>query len=242
MYEHRFYRDRMLAEGLVSFRVVIKETDLYIAASRDLTQGARTAVLKYRRQLEGYITNDPRFATSYAPVEVPNSAPEIVKRMAVAAKTVAVGPMAAVAGAIAEYVGRDLLAFTSEVIVENGGDIFLKITKRRRISIYAGQSPLSNKIALGIEPNETPLGVCTSAGTVGHSVSFGRADAVVVVSSNTCLADAAATAIGNRVHEVGDIEKALAYAQAIEDLKGVVIIKDDKMGVWGAIKIVPLGD
>jgi ApbE superfamily uncharacterized protein (UPF0280 family) len=150
---------------------------------------------------------------------------------------VGVGPFASVAGAMAEFVGRDLLKYSKEVIVENGGDIFLKTLRKRRIGIFAGKSRLSNRLALEILPDETPLGVCTSSGTVGHSLSFGKADAVVVVSESTPLADASATAIGNLIKEKKDIPKEIEKAKKIEGLKGVVIIKDGKLGIWGNITI-----
>ena len=146
--------------------------------------------------------------------------------------------MAAVAGAVAEYVGRELLNFSSEVIVENGGDIFLKNLERRVVGIYTGKAPFTGKIALQIEPEDTPLGVCTSSGTVGHSLSFGRADAAIVLSPSTPLADAAATAIGNLVTEEDDIYRGIEFAKGIEGLKGVAIIKDDKMALWGEINLV----
>ncbi len=230
----------MLAKGLVSFQVVVAETDLYISANGNFYRQALEAVLKYRKDLEEFIAKHPIFKTTLKPYDVPDSAPEIVKSMADAARKVDVGPMAAVAGAISEFVGRDLLKFSREVIVENGGDIFIKTKKLRKIAIYAGDSPLSNKIAIEIKPNQTPLGVCTSAGTLGHSLSFGEADAVVVLSRDTCLADAAATAIGNRVRKPQDIDEALAYAQTIVGLIGVVIIKGNKMGVWGDLEISPI--
>jgi hypothetical protein len=159
--------------------------------------------------------------------------------MALAGKEIDIGPMAAVAGAIAECVGKELLRFSPEIIVENGGDIFLKSSKRRRVGIYAGQSPLTGKLALEIQPQETPLGICTSSGTVGHSLSLGKADAVVVLSPSTPLADAAATAIGNAIEEASDIAGAIELAQRIKGLKGVMIIKGDKVGLWGKIKVIP---
>jgi len=171
---------------------------------------------------------------------VAEDAPKIVREMANSAQKVGVGPMAAVAGAIAEGVGRELIEFSPEVIVENGGDIFLKILKRRLVGVYAANSPFTGRIALQIEPEETPLGICTSSGRVGPSLSFGRADAVIVLSPSAALADAAATAIGNLIKEAGDIPKGIAFAQGIAGLKGVVIIKEDKMGVWGEIKISPV--
>jgi len=144
-----------------------------------------------------------------------------------------------VAGAIAEYVGRELLPFSREVIVENGGDIFLKTQKTRSIGIYAGEaSPFTGKLALKVEPRETPLGICTSAGTVGHSLSFGKCDAAILLSPSASLADAAATAVGNLIQSADDIPKGIEFAKGVEGIKGVIIIKDDRIGVWGDINIV----
>ena len=133
-----------------------------------------------------------------------------------------------------------MLISSPEIIVENGGDIFLKLSKRSLVGIYAGDSPFTGRIALEIEPEATPLGVCTSSATVGHSLNFGRADAVTVLSASTPLADAAATAIGNRVKCSEDIPQALDFAQSIKDLRGVAIIIDDEIGLWGEIKISPV--
>jgi hypothetical protein len=156
-----------------------------------------------------------------------------------AAEKVNVGPMAAVAGAFAEFVGKDLLKFSSEIIIENGGDIFLKTAKTRLVGVYAGEnSPLTGKIALKIEPADTPLGICTSSGTVGHSLSFGKSDAVVVLSPSAALADAAATAIGNIVKAETDIEIALEFARGVSGLVGVAVIINDKMGVWGKVNLI----
>ncbi|MFQ5988107.1 MAG: UPF0280 family protein, partial [Dehalococcoidia bacterium] len=179
----------------------------------------------------------PLFAISLEPLSVGRNAPSLVREMAAAAQKASVGPMAAVAGAIAERVGRDLLPFSDEVIVENGGDIFIKTSQERLIGVYAGESTLTGRIAFAIQPEETPLGVCTSSGSVGHSLSFGIADAVIVFSPSTSLADAAATAIGNRVSSASDIPKALEFAQGIQGLKGAAVIKDDHMGLFGQIKM-----
>ncbi|MCX5995951.1 MAG: UPF0280 family protein [Chloroflexi bacterium] len=237
MYELRTYRDWVNDKELVSFSVVIKETDLHIRARRDLTAEALTATQRYRADLESYIKSHPIFLTTLRPFEVEQDAPPIVKEMSDATREVGVGPMAAVAGAIAERVGKELLPYSDEVIVENGGDIFLKTSKERFMGVYAGESKFTRKIAFSILPEETPLGVCTSSGTVGHSLSFGYADAVIVFSPSTSLADAAATAIGNRVRIAEDIPEALEFAQGIKGLKGIAIIKGDNMGVWGQIKL-----
>ncbi|MCJ7768867.1 MAG: UPF0280 family protein, partial [Dehalococcoidales bacterium] len=159
------------------------------------------------------------------------------REMATAAAKVDVGPMAAVAGAIAQFVGEELILYSSEVIIENGGDIYLKSLKDRTVAIYAGGSPLSGKIGLEIKAAETPLSICTSSGTVGHSLSLGKADAVVVASKSATLADAAATAICNIIIQPEDIQAGIEFAKHIEGLLGVVIIKDDKIGIWGNLTI-----
>lgn len=161
----------------------------------------------------------------------------MVKAMVESTTKVGIGPMASVAGAIAEFVAQELLEFSPEVIVENGGDIYLKSLKKRLIGIYAGSSPLSGKIGLEINPKDTPLGICTSSGTVGHSLSYGKADAVIALSKSATLADAAATAIGNLIKEPSDIQSGIEFAQEIRGLKGAVIIIADKMGLWGEVKI-----
>lgn len=238
MYQPRTYRHWVQGQGLVSFHVVVKETDLYIRASSDLKiEEARNLVLKYRRILEEYIERHPSFATSLEPLTVDEDAPAIIGEMANASAKVDVGPMAAVAGAIAQFVGEELLSHSSEVIIENGGDIYLKSLKDRTVAIYAGGSPLSGKIGLEIKAAETPLSICTSSGTLGHSLSLGKADAVVVASKSATLADAAATAIGNIIIRPDDIAAGIEFAKHIEGLLGVVIIKDDKIGIWGNLTI-----
>ncbi|MFC1981971.1 UPF0280 family protein [Chloroflexota bacterium] len=237
MYEPRTYRHWVKNEGLVPFNVVVKETDLYIRASRNLKSKALKLVLKYRNMLEKYIEQHPSFLTSLEPLPDDATAPFMVKLMLEAARKTGVGPMASVAGAIAEFVGTELLAFSPEIIVENGGDIFLKSSGGRMIGIYAGESPLNGKISLEIDGEDTPLGVCTSSGTVGHSLSYGKADAVVVLSKSATLADAAATAIGNIIIQPGDIPGGIEFAKGIEGLKGLLVIKEDKMGLWGEVKI-----
>jgi hypothetical protein len=157
-----------------------------------------------------------------------------------AARAAGVGPMAAVAGAMAEFVGRDLLKESDEVLVENGGDIFLRSGRELKIGIFAEPSPLSLRIGLRVSRSEQGLGVCTSSGTVGPSLSFGRADAVCIVAPSASLADAAATAVGNIVKTPGDISAGLETARSVIGVKGVVIIMGEKMGAWGEVDLVKM--
>jgi len=237
MYEPRTYRHWVKDKDLVSFNVVVEETDLHVRALTNLERKAHEAVIKYRGILKRYIEQNPSFLTSLKPLQINNGAPPIVKQMVESTARVGVGPMASVAGAIAEFVGNELLAFSREIIVENGGDIYLKSRIKRVVGIYAGESPLSGNIALEIDGDDAPLGICTSSGTVGHSLSYGEADAVIVLSKSAILADAAATAIGNLILQLDDIPKGIEFAQDIEGLKGLIIIKDDRIGMWGEVKI-----
>ena len=240
MYEKRTYRNLVKTDDLVKFEVIVKETDLLVRARRDLFQETRESVLKYRQQIETYIEANPEFQRSFTPLKEDTFAPEIVREMIRTSGLARVGPMAAVAGALAESVSKDLLKLSEEVIIENGGDIYLVTSQERTIGIYAGHSPLSLKIGITIGPEDSPLGVCTSSGTVGHSLSFGKADAVSVLSRSAALADAAATAIGNIVKEKRDIEMALERGKEIEGVLGMLIILGDKMGVWGNVRLIQL--
>lgn len=219
--------------------MVIKETDLLIFAESSLQEEAVEAVVRCRYHLEEYIKQHPAFARTLVPLPPDEYAPRIIREMLAASRRAHVGPMASVAGALAEQVGNDLLAHSDQVIVENGGDLFLKVSQELTAGIYAGASPLSNKLALRIPAALTPLGVCTSSGTVGHSLSFGRSDAVTILSPSAALADATATAVGNRVRGKQDIAEALDYAHTIEGIIGALIIIDDQFGAWGDIEIVP---
>jgi uncharacterized protein len=236
LYRERTYRNSVAAHDLVSFRVSVRETDLYIAADCDLSRIALDSVIKHRNYLESYIQKHPTFLKSFMPVTSNRLAPAIVRDMIEAGITAQVGPMAAVAGAMAQFVGTDLLCHCENVIVENGGDIFMKSFNERRVSIFAGESSLSQKLVLRIIPSEMPLGVCTSSATVGPSVSFGRADAVCVLSQSSSLADAAASLIGNQVQTPDDIKKALNIGSEIPGIKGIVIIMGETMGAWGQIE------
>ncbi len=239
MYKERSYRQWVKSEGLVTFEVKELETDLLISSGKNLENKARESVLNYREDIGTYIKKHKDFFASLEPVDVPGDAPLIVRAMADAGRRASVGPMASVAGAMAEFVGRDLLAYTDEVIVENGGDIFIKTKTKRVLGLYAGEnSPFSGKLALEIPPSEEGLGVCTSSGTVSHSLSFGKADAALIISGNAALADATATAMGNIVKDRLCIEKGIDFAKSIDGVRGALVIVGDKLGSWGEIKLV----
>lgn len=237
-YQRRFYRDWATIKDLRLTHFVARETDLHILTRKLLDVNfLEERVRSYRYDIENYIDRERRFLVSLKPIAIELSAPQIIKEMNDAAKAANVGPMAAVAGALAQFLGRDLLKKGhGEVIVENGGDIFIKTNKTRLIGIYAGKSRLWNKLRLKIRPKDTPLGICTSSGTIGHSLSFGCADSVIIMSKNPILADAVATAVGNRVASKDDLQKGIDFAKSIPGVSGVVIIIKNKLVSWGKVE------
>ena len=237
-YHERSYRNKVSNNRLVSFHVCVQETDLFICSDTDLSDLALQSIYKYRRFLESYIKYRPEFLSSLYPLEDDKLAPDIVRDMLKTSSAASVGPMASVAGAIAEYVCNDLLSSSKNVIVENGGDIYLKTEFDVRVTIFAGDSPLSYKINLLLKPDRMPIGICTSSGTVGHSLSFGKADAVCVISKSATMADAAATAIGNMVRSKREIKIALERGAQIEGVLGIAIIVGEHFGAIGDVELI----
>jgi ApbE superfamily uncharacterized protein (UPF0280 family) len=236
-YLERTYRHNILKNDLLSYQVTVRETDLFISSDIELKQAALQSVHCHRAHLEAYIAGHPEFLSALSPLNKDDLAPDIVRDMLKVAQLAGVGPMAAVAGAMAQYVCRDLLSLTPNVIVENGGDIFLKCNREVNVGIFAGESPLSHKLAIRIQPEEMPVGVCTSSATVGPSLSLGRADAACVKSRSASLADAAATAIANRVKKKNDIRMALEFGSEIPGVLGILIILGEELGAWGDLEL-----
>jgi uncharacterized protein len=240
-YEERKYRNLLLDQTLTSFQVQVKETDLYLRATRDLSEATYQSILRHRYQLERYILGHPDFLHSLTPVPPDDIAPPLVRRMISAGQRAGVGPMASVAGAVAEAVGQDLLGESEEINVENWGDNFIRCSREVRVGIFAGPSPLSLRVGLVVAPAAHSWGVCTTSGTVGPSLSFGRADAVCILSPSAPLADAAATAVGNLVRSPHDLERGLEKARTIEGVSGAVIILGEKLAAWGEVELTEIG-
>lgn len=240
-YSSRDEYRRVIAADMPCWRVQHLDTELYICAEKRCEANAAKAVRDLRTQLDRYIAAYPFFLTSLVPIDPEANAPEAVKAMCRAAQKAGVGPMAAVAGAFSEHVGQAILHTSKQVIVENGGDIFIKTDASKSVAVYAGSSPLSLKMGIQVDSREMPMSVCTSSGTVGPSLSFGKADAAVVVSPDAYLADACATRLGNEVKNAADIERALALIMCIAGVTGAMAIVGDICGAAGSIRLETLG-
>lgn len=240
-YTERHYRNRVKVKDLNTFHVSIKETDLWVSAEQELKKEAGDIVHELRYRLENYIERYPEFFTSLTPWPDDPYAPQIVRDMILCSEIAGVGPMAAVAGAVAQHVAQGLKGLSRQIIIENGGDIYINVSRDVTVSIYAGQSPLSDKIGIIIPERMMPLGVCSSSGKIGHSLSMGNSDVVCVIARSAALADAVATALGNMVKTKKDLEKLAERASQIEGVLGGVAIMDDEMTAWGEVELKAIG-
>jgi len=231
----------MKAEDLDYFQVLEFESDLFIGVDHgsltpQLTERVKAELHILRQTIIDYNNNDPDFIKSLTPLTLNLNAAAIVADMLKAGKTAGVGPMAAVAGAISKHIGKRLELYSQEIVVENGGDLLIQTKKERRIALHTG-NPHFTDLGLKIKPQESPLGVCTSSGVMGHSLSFGKADAVTIISADIPLADAVATALCNRIKKSEDVKKGLAWVKNITGILGALIIIDDQLGAWGEIEL-----
>ena len=199
-------------------------------------QTAKTSIQQNRKKLQNYIKKHQQFLFSLDPVDV-HDAPKVATLMAEAAKKANVGPMAAVAGVLADLAVKDMIFAGCKVaVVENGGEVYAVSNQPIDIGFAAGDEPLSRE--MGFRLNKFPLGVATSSGRFSHAFSFGDADAVTIFGVNAGLADAAATAVANtvtgeNVQEV--IKAAVEKAMQIEGVFGVFVLYRGVVGKAGQV-------
>ena len=236
------YRSLYNTSDLVYTKIKLDFADISIGSTKDVTNEAKALLTKAYKEVEDHIQKYPVFKDSLSPLTVPKDfcakTNTVIAAMYTASTAAGVGPMAAVAGAIAQYIGRNIKE-VDEIIIENGGDIYLRSLQERVVLIYAGNSPLSLKIGIKLPVGE--WGVCTSSGTFGHSLSFGNADAALVVSKDAALADTVSTELGNRIKDDSTLEAALNYAMSIPNIIGAVGIVGSALGAVGGIELVRVG-
>ena len=247
MYRPRLYREGVNRTRFRFFKSVYLESDLHIGVSPDVFQkGMHTAVSGEQKRLYALLEHcfsiHPVFRTSLEPLEIPQEealAPELQDMLQCGRKS-ETGPMSSVAGMFARKTGELLLAEYSpkEVVVENGGDLWVSNRKELLIEIYAGSSPFSGKIALVVPPGT--WGICSSSGMFGHSFSRGKADVVTVVCRNASLADAWASSLANHVRETQDVDRVLDLAGEHAEILSCVVIKGDRLGIRGELELSPL--
>lgn len=233
----RTYRASRASE-LVCFQLVVEETDLWVAAREDLGVPMADHVRLLRGQIKSYAAVHPGFLTALEPLEAEARAPEIVRRMCRAGQLTGVGPMAAVAGALAQMLAEKFRDSSADLLVENGGDTYLFSTRDRHIGIL-NMPDQAVRLCVPVPAREFPCSFCASSARIGHSLSFGKADLVVVRARDAALADAAATALANALTGARAMDAVLARAQAWESigLDGVFSQCEGKIGVWGNMQL-----
>lgn len=245
-YAERTYRAITDDGDFASFELTVFETDLKVYLDKSLEMELdriKPLTMAYaaalRRELEIYIAKNPQFLTTLEPWHDKDVKSLLIKDMIAASEQANVGPMAAVAGTLAFFCARYLQNYSHSVIVENGGDIYVHAQKETVVGVFAGESLLSMKLGL-VVPADTPLSICTSSGTVGPSLSMGRADAVCIAAKNAALADALATALGNKINSEADFAAAMAKAKEHKEVVSALFICGNKSAIWGELEIRPI--
>lgn len=243
-YKERSYRSRFSNDGRRWFCVKFLESDLWIGVDSgsyraSMEEDVYAFLVDLRRQMDAYLLMDPAYKAALTPYDAGLESPDILKEMSRVSHKTGIGPMSAVAGAVALRVAVFLKEKfgVEEVIVENGGDIYASVAEDMDISVFAGQSPLSEKVGLHIPAAAFPCGICTSSGTVGPSLSLGRADAMMIVCQDVLLADSYATAMANRIKTVNDLQPVIEQIQNIPEILGALAVKDDKLAVCGLYEL-----
>ena len=214
---------------IVRKKIVIEETIANLITEEIYTKSVIDEIVFQRKILKEYIRENPDFGDSLVPINVSDSDPEIVKRMKVSSSKFGVGPMATVAGAIGYYaVKRAVEEGASHIVFDNGGDIIMFLREPILIGIYTGNKKTS-KYGIKMETLGEIYSVATSSGKIGHSLSFGKADSVTVLSSDPFLSDAAATSIGNRVKSPENIGE-IIEENLVNGVDGIFIVIDEHIG------------
>ncbi|OLN30545.1 protein of unknown function DUF375 [Desulfovibrio sp. DV] len=238
----RAYRQTLAPRpGETAFQVVVAQTDLLVVAERDLSREIADFVSALRARLSTYLLLHPDFQHSLVPVAATDDAPDIARDMAEAAARFGVGPMAAVAGAMSQAVADHFAGQSPELLVENGGDVFLTGRRERIVALLA--KPVEGaRLALRFGPDALPAAICASSATVGPSLSLGRADMVTVVADRGAIADAAATALANLLVTADDMEGVLAAAEGMagRGVRGAFLQLGELVGLVGDLELVAL--
>lgn len=232
------YRDRVRQKEKYNWRIAYKYSDLLVSCNKDISLKLERLIKEIYYLLESCIKEEPSFQKSLSPLKIKPYYPPIIKKMCRKAAIFNVGPMATVAGAVCDYIASGLSKYCRRLIVENGGDVFIKSNKDIDVGVYLKNKYFADKIYLKIKAGITPCGLCSSSGSFGHSLSMGRSDLVVVLAKSTIGADGAATSIANKIKSPENVSKVINGYKDIKDITGILIVKDDRLGVWGNIELI----
>jgi ApbE superfamily uncharacterized protein (UPF0280 family) len=236
--DRNIYRKNISVKGKYSYRLKYKYTDLFITCDREISKEVKEPVVSFYNGLEEVLSRHEVFGKSLTPVKIIDNYPPIIKKMCRAAEVFKVGPMAAVAGAVCDRIAQSISGSCDFLMIENGGDVYIKSSIPVSAVLFSSSRYFRDRLNIRITADTTPCGLCSSSGIIGHSLSLGKSDLVTVMSESTVMADTAATAIANSIKEKADVDKALAHYRDYKQIKGLIIIKDDRLAIWGELQLV----
>jgi len=231
---------RSQENGLTTCQFRIGESNIMISSDKPIKTIARKLLTQIRGNIKKYIQVHPEFSESFSPITINRNAPVIIRQMSKASHSANVGPMAAIAGAIADELGEGLSKYAAELIIENGGDIFIKVKRQIIIGLWCHNNEIKNNLGILLNKKRGHYSICTSSGTLGHSFSYGKADATTVIAKNAALADAWATRLGNEIKSQKDIKKALSLLKNIKDVSGALVLYRKTIAAWGDVELTQI--
>jgi len=232
------YRVKVDIKNKFSWKVNYKYSDLFIVSKIDIYEKIIKLLPDFYRIIQEFIKKYPSFAKTLNSFNPKDEFPDIIKKMCFASVTFKVGPMASVAGAVCQYLAQTLSKNNSYLLIENGGDIYIKSSSDIIANLFLNNKYFKDKIKIKIKKNILPCGIASSSGTLGHSLSLGKSDLTTVICKSPIFADAAATAVGNMIINKDDIQKTIDYFKKFNEILAMIIIKDDKIGLYGDIELV----
>ncbi len=230
IYERKDYRNRIALPQSVSFEVEVRETKLEIQAHSDLSAKAKDSVFRYRYQVEEYLRQHPAFRETSSPIQIYAAAPEIVRYSDLSSRTTGVAPMSCMSGAIADFVGRDLIDDSANVVVTSGGDAFIRSAFPLEVHLYAEGSPFHETIVLAMPMYKHCFGISTYVPGKGIH-------AVTVVSRSACWASSFARDIGDRLTSGEALASVLNRAASYTDVGGIVLVAGKTIFAGGDLVI-----
>jgi uncharacterized protein len=236
--DRNIYRNNVRTGGKYHWKITYKYSDLLLSSDKDIVRLIEEPIKEIYCYLRRCFKEDPSFLKSLSPVSIKPGYPEIIKKMCLLSAEFNVGPMAAVAGTVNEFLAEKLNKYCGNLIIENGGDLYLRSRKDLILGIYVKNNYFKDGISIRIKAGNMPCGVCASSGTFGHSLSLGKCDLAVVLSKSAITADSAATAVANSISCKDDVLTSIEHFRNFRGINGLLLIKDDKIGLWGNIELI----
>jgi ApbE superfamily uncharacterized protein (UPF0280 family) len=232
------YRSKVRSRNRYNWRILYKYSDILVSSDKNVGDRLKKLVKEIYSILESHIKENPSFQKSLSPLESKPRYHPVIQKMCIKSAVFNVGPMATVAGAVCDFLAGGLDKCGRCLIIENGGDVFIKSDRDVNLGVYLKDKHFADKLYLRVRKDYMPCGLCSSSGSFGHSLSMGKSDLVTVLAESTISADGAATSVANSINSSEDISKTINSYKTIKDIRGILIVKDDKLGIWGNIELI----